>query len=370
MHMKNTDNLEQVQNNLDEFDRPSHKLPSLFDDFDFLSEVDEEDLHFVEDEEDLEISDDIVVLSKKTKAKQKSERDAKKAKEKAEKEANKDSSKKAYTDGLQTFINQVSQYPLLTQRQEKELAKRIVAGDQKAKEIMLKHNLRLVISIAKSYTKNDVPFLDLIQEGSIGLMRAIDKFEPEKGFKFSTYATWWIKQAITRAIGDKSRIIKVPTHVHTRLYKIQKAERRLEVELGRDPSLPEIAAHVEMTVEDVENLLMYRRQIISLDKPISESSEDDNDFSSYLYDDTNPNTEEQVLENAKYDIIDDILGSLSYRDRKIVDYRFGLYGREVKTLDEVGRTFNITKERVRQIEANALEKIRANPNAKNLREMV
>lgn len=270
-------------------------------------------------------------------------------------------------DALQIFMKDVSRYPLLTAEKEKELAKRIIDGDEKARELMIQSNLRLVIAIAKGYRKPENSFLDLIQDGTIGLIKATEKFDPDRGFKFSTYATWWIKQSITRGIADTSRTIRMPVHIVEKFNKIIKAKKRLFDTLDRDPTNEEIAELAKVPVDEVSRILSMARTPASLDRPISESA-DDNDFKDYLIDTESIPTEERVFNTVRDEILEDVLGSLSFREQKIIELRFGLDGQEPRTLEDIGRAFNITKERVRQIEVTCLEKMRKMSSAQSLRE--
>lgn len=270
-------------------------------------------------------------------------------------------------DALQIFMKDVSRYPLLSSEQEKIIAKRIVQGDLKAREQMINANLRLVIAIAKGYRKPDNSFLDLIQDGTIGLIKATEKFDPSMGYKFSTYATWWIRQSISRGIADTSRTIRMPVHIVEKFNKIIKAKKKLFETLDRDPTLEEISDLSKVPVEEVEKILSMARTPASLDKPINEHDED-HEFKEYLVDTESKQTDEEVFSSIRDGILNEALDNLSFRERKIVELRFGLDGKEQKTLEDVGRAFNITKERVRQIESACLEKIRKMACAQSLRD--
>jgi RNA polymerase primary sigma factor len=271
------------------------------------------------------------------------------------------------TDALQLFLKDIGRVPLLTAAQEVELAKRIERGDMSAKRKMVESNLRLVVSIAKNYRNQGLPFLDLIQEGTIGLVRAAEKFDYRKGFKFSTYATWWIRQAVARALADKARTIRMPVHVVEKLNKISRTERKLVGELGRDPSTEEIAAVLELTPAEVEAVRRSAQAPVSLEKPVGE--EDDSELGHFIADDNAKAPDEAADEVIRQETLQRILGALSYRERRILELRYGLSGEQPRTLDEVGKTFNVTRERVRQIENQCLKKLQAMAESQKLREV-
>ncbi len=271
------------------------------------------------------------------------------------------------TDALQLFLKDIGRVPLLTAAQEVELAKRIERGDMCAKRKMVESNLRLVVSIAKNYRNQGLPFLDLIQEGTIGLVRAAEKFDYRKGFKFSTYATWWIRQAVARALADKARTIRMPVHVVEKLNKIGRTERKLVSELGRDPSIEEIAAVLEITPEEVEAVRRSAQTPVSLEKPVGE--EDDSELGHFIADDNAKAPDEAADEVIRQETLSRILSVLSYRERRILELRYGLAGEQPRTLDEVGKTFNVTRERVRQIENQCLKKLQAMAESQKLREV-
>jgi RNA polymerase primary sigma factor len=273
----------------------------------------------------------------------------------------------ANLDALQIFMRDVSRYPLLSPEKERLVANRIVEGDERARELMIQSNLRLVIAIAKGYRRSDNSFLDLIQDGTLGLIKATEKFDPSMGHKFSTYATWWIRQSISRGIADTSRTIRMPVHIVEKFNKIVKAKKKLFESLDRDPTLEEIAALVGMPVDEVDKILATARTPASLDRPISESDED-NDFKDYLVDADALDTDEEVFETMRDEILSGVLDNLSFREQKIVELRFGLDGKNPQTLEEIGRAFNVTKERVRQIEVACLEKMRKMAPAQSLRD--
>ena len=271
------------------------------------------------------------------------------------------------TDTLQLFLKDIGKVPLLTAAQEVELAKRIERGDHTAKQAMVEANLRLVVSIAKRYRNQGLPFLDLIQEGTIGLVRAAEKFDHRKGFKFSTYATWWIRQAVARALADKARTIRMPVHVVEKLNKIVRSERKLRAELGREPTTPEIATDLDLTLDEVEHIRRSAQTPVSLEKPVGD--EEESEFGHFLTDETAPLPEEAAEVTMRKEALRAILGTLSQRERRVLELRYGLDGEQPRTLDEVGRTFNVTRERIRQIENQCLKKLRALADAAKLREV-
>jgi RNA polymerase primary sigma factor len=271
------------------------------------------------------------------------------------------------TDSLQLFLKDIGKVPLLTAAQEVELAKRIERGDHRAKQKMVESNLRLVVSIAKNYRNQGLPFLDLIQEGTIGLVRAAEKFDHRKGFKFSTYATWWIRQAVARALADKSRTIRMPVHVVEKLNKIGRAERKLVSELGREPLSEEIALELEFEVEEVEQIRRSSQAPISLEKPVGD--DDESEFGHFLADERAAAPDESAETTMRKETLRRVLSMLSARERRVLELRYGLNGQHPRTLDEVGRTFNVTRERVRQIENQSLKKLQALAETQNLREV-
>ena len=271
------------------------------------------------------------------------------------------------TDALQLFLKDIGKVDLLTAAQEVELAKRIERGDHGAKQEMVEANLRLVVSIAKKYRNQGLPFLDLIQEGTIGLVRAAEKFDYRKGFKFSTYATWWIRQAVARALADKARTIRMPVHVVEKLNKIVRSERKLRAELGREPSAIEIGKDLDLTGEEVEHIRRSAQTPVSLEKPVGD--EDESEFGHFLTDATLPLPDEEADITMRKETLRKILGTLSSRERQVLELRYGLDGQHPRTLDEVGRTFNVTRERIRQIENQSLKKLRAVADAVKLRDV-
>jgi RNA polymerase primary sigma factor len=271
------------------------------------------------------------------------------------------------TDALQLFLKDIGKVDLLTAAQEVELAKRIERGDHGAKQEMVEANLRLVVSIAKKYRNQGLPFLDLIQEGTIGLVRAAEKFDYRKGFKFSTYATWWIRQAVARALADKARTIRMPVHVVEKLNKIVRSERKLRAELGREPTALEIGRDLDLTSEEVEHIRRSAQTPVSLEKPVGD--EDESEFGHFITDENLPLPDEEAEITMRKETLRKILGTLSSRERQVLELRYGLDGQHPRTLDEVGRTFNVTRERIRQIENQSLKKLRALADAVKLRDV-
>ena len=282
-------------------------------------------------------------------------------------ESDLDAVREVSTDALQLFLKDIGKVDLLTAAQDVELAKRIERGDHLAKRQMVEANLRLVVSIAKKYRNQGLPFLDLIQEGTIGLVHAAEKFDHRKGFKFSTYATWWIRQAVARALADKARTIRMPVHVVEKLNKIGRSERKLRAELGCEPNTAQIALDLDLTIDEVEAIRRSAQTPVSLEKPVGD--EEESEFGHFLTDETQPLPDEAVETNLRKDALARILGSLSARERRVLEMRYGLDGQHPRTLDEVGRAFNVTRERIRQIENQSLKKLRALADAKALREV-
>src|SRR5712691_822801 len=271
------------------------------------------------------------------------------------------------TDALQLFLKDIGKVDLLTAAQEVELAKRIERGDHLAKQEMVEANLRLVVSIAKKYRNQGLPFLDLIQEGTIGLVRAAEKFDYRKGFKFSTYATWWIRQAVARALADKARTIRMPVHVVEKLNKILRTERKLRAEQGREPTSSDIAAELEMTLEEVDQIRRTSQTPVSLEKPVGD--DEASEFGHFLEDESEPLPEEAADVILRNEALSRALDMLGERERRVLELRYGLNGEAPRTLDEVGRAFNVTRERIRQIENQSLKKLRALAEAKKLRDV-
>jgi RNA polymerase primary sigma factor len=271
------------------------------------------------------------------------------------------------TDALQLFLKDIGKVPLLTAAQEVELAKRIERGDHAAKQKMVESNLRLVVSIAKNYRNQGLPFLDLIQEGTIGLVRAAEKFDYRKGFKFSTYATWWIRQAVARALADKARTIRMPVHVVEKLNKIGRIERKLLGELGREPTIEEVARELELDCDEVEHIKRSAQAPVSLEKPVGD--EEESEFGHFLADESAPAPDEAAETALRRETLTRVLQTLSLRERRVLEMRYGLDGQHPCTLDEVGRTFNVTRERVRQIENQCLKKLQALAETQKLRDV-
>jgi RNA polymerase primary sigma factor len=274
----------------------------------------------------------------------------------------------AKLDEVQMYLKEIGQYPPLTAEEEKELAKRIEKGDQEAKKRLVQANLRLVVSIAKKYIGRspNLSFLDLIQEGNLGLFRAVEKFDWRKGYKFSTYATWWIRQAISRALADQARTIRIPVHMIETLSKFTQARRRLLQDLGREPLPEEIAAEMGLEVDKVYNLLKISQETVSLQTPVGED-EEDSILAEFIADEKTPPPTLEAARNLLRERLKEILKDLSPREQKILSMRFGLEDGVTHTLEEVGRECGVTRERIRQIEAKALEKIRQHQALKKLK---
>jgi RNA polymerase primary sigma factor len=269
-------------------------------------------------------------------------------------------------DSLRLYLRSIGRVALLTAEQEVALAKRIERGDMVAKQRMIEANLRLVVSIAKSYLGRGLTFLDLIQEGSMGLIRAVEKFDYRRGYKFSTYATWWIRQAVTRAIADKGRTIRIPVHMVEKLNKVVHVERQLVQQLGREPTSEEIAAELETNVREVRDVLRMAQQPVSLEKPIGE--EEESELGDFVEDQTAESPFELASERLRRENLRRALAALPEREREVIEMRFGLSGERPYTLEEVGRAFNVTRERIRQIENHTLKKLEALPEAQRLRD--
>jgi RNA polymerase primary sigma factor len=270
------------------------------------------------------------------------------------------------TDALQIFLKDIGRVRLLTAQEEVALAKQIERGSMQAKQQMVEANLRLVVSIAKNYRNQGLPFLDLIQEGTIGLVRAAEKFDYRRGFKFSTYATWWIRQAVARGLADKARTIRIPVHIVEKLNKIARAERSLVTTLGREPTAEEISALLsDVAPEEVQTLKRSARAPISLEKPVGD--EDGAEFGHFIADEQAESPYEQALETVAREALSAALNNLSFRERRVLELRYGLGGEQPRTLDEVGRTFNVTRERIRQIENRSLSKLQHLPVSQQLR---
>jgi RNA polymerase primary sigma factor len=269
-------------------------------------------------------------------------------------------------DSLRLYLRAIGRVELLTAEQEVQLARRIERGDMRAKQHMIEANLRLVVSIAKAYLGRGLTFLDLIQEGSMGLIRAVEKFDYRRGYKFSTYATWWIRQAVTRAIADKGRTIRIPVHMVEKLNKVIHVERQLVQQLGREATPEEIAVELETTVREVRDILRMAQQPVSLEKPVGE--EDDSSLGDFVEDQTAESPFEMAAERLRRENLRRALAALPEREREVIEMRFGLTGDRPYTLEEVGRAFNVTRERIRQIENHTLKKLEALPEAQRLRD--
>jgi RNA polymerase primary sigma factor len=273
-------------------------------------------------------------------------------------------------DSVRMYLREIGKIPLLTFEEETELAKRSLEGDRKAKDRMAEANMRLVVSIAKRYSGRGLDLLDLIQEGNTGLLRAVDKFDPEKGFKFSTYATWWIRQAITRAIADQARTIRIPVHMVETINKLMRTQRRMTQELNREPTDEELAKELDMDIEKIQYITKIKQDITSLDAGIGRNSDDgeDSTLGDFIEDEDSASPEESAATQLLKEQVREVLSSLSDREQKIIEMRFGLNGTKSHTLEEVGLEFAVTRERIRQIEAKALMKLRKHKDSKKLHE--
>ena len=271
-------------------------------------------------------------------------------------------------DSLRLYLREIGRVPLLTADQEVCLAKRVERGDVAARTQMIEANLRLVVSIARLHVGRGLSFLDLIQEGSLGLIRAVEKFDYRRGFKFSTYATWWIRQAVSRAVADKARTIRIPIHMVERLNKVVHIQRQLVQRLGREPRPDEIAEELELTAEQVREILRTAQFPVSLEKPIGE--EEDSKLSDFVKDELAQSPFDVTAVSLRREGIDDALSALTERERRIIELRYGLHGGQPRTLDEVGRTFGVTRERIRQIEHTTLKTLASLPEAQRLNDCV
>jgi RNA polymerase primary sigma factor len=272
-------------------------------------------------------------------------------------------------DSVRLYLREIGKIPLLSSEEELALANRVVAGDKRAKDQMAEANMRLVVSIAKRYVGRGLDLLDLIQEGNTGLLRAVEKFDPDKGFKFSTYATWWIRQAITRAIADQARTIRIPVHMVETINKLLRTQRRLTQELNREPTNEEIAKEMEIEVEKVEHIMKIKQDISSLDASIRDD-EEDSVLADFIEDEDTVSPEESATGQLLKEQVKDMLGALTEREQKILKLRFGLEDGKSHTLEEVGQEFSVTRERIRQIEAKALAKLRKHRDAKKLHDYI
>ena len=271
-------------------------------------------------------------------------------------------------DPVRMYLKEIGKVPLLSADEEVELAKRMAEGDEEAKKRLAEANLRLVVSIAKRYVGRGMLFLDLIQEGNLGLIKAVEKFDYHKGFKFSTYATWWIRQAITRAIADQARTIRIPVHMVETINKLIRVSRQLLQELGREPTPEEIAAELDMPVERVREILKISQEPVSLETPIGE--EEDSHLGDFIQDDNVPVPAEAAAQTLLKEQLDEVLDTLTEREQKVLRLRFGMNDGRARTLEEVGKEFDVTRERIRQIEAKALRKLRNPVRSKRIRDFL
>ncbi len=272
-------------------------------------------------------------------------------------------------DSVRLYLREIGKIPLLTTEEEAELAKKVVEGDKKAKDKMVEANMRLVVSIAKRYSGRGLDFLDLIQEGNTGLLRAVEKFDPEKGFKFSTYATWWIRQAITRAIADQARTIRIPVHMVETINKVLRTTRKLTTDLNREPTIEEIAKELDMEIDKVEYVMRIKQDIASLDASVGRDGDDeDSVLGDFVEDEERISPEDSAANQILKEQLASIISTLSDREQKIIKMRFGIGGERPHTLEEVGYEFSVTRERIRQIEAKALSKLRKHKDTKKLHE--
>jgi RNA polymerase primary sigma factor len=327
-----------------------------------LDEADVEELHSFLERSEIELVEDIDPAAKAA-----SEVERAPDKRRGRKRTQIDFRPDMTTDSLQLFLKDIGKVRLLTAQEEVDLAKRIERGDLDAKQKMVESNLRLVVSIAKNYRNQGLPFLDLIQEGTLGLVRAAEKFDYRKGFKFSTYATWWIRQAIARALADKARTIRIPVHVVEKLNKIGRAERKLVTELGREPTADEIAEVTGIDPEEVDSIKRSAQAPVSLEKPVGD--EEESEFGQFIADERAESPYERAAEILTKEALREALENLSYRERRVLELRYGLGGEHPRTLDEVGRTFNVTRERIRQIENQSLKKLQSLAEAQKLRDV-
>ena len=272
-------------------------------------------------------------------------------------------------DSVRLYLREIGKIPLLTPEEEADLADRIVKGDKKAKDKMVESNMRLVVSIAKRYGGRGLDFLDLIQEGNTGLLRAVEKFDPAKGFKFSTYATWWVRQAITRAIADQARTIRIPVHMVETINKVLRTTRKLTTELNREPTNEEIAKELGLEPEKIDYVMRIKQDIASLDASVGrEGDDEDSVLGDFVEDEERDSPEDSAANQILKEQLSEIIATLTDREQKIIRLRFGIGGGRPHTLEEVGNEFDVTRERIRQIEAKALSKLRKNKDTKKLHE--
>lgn len=272
-------------------------------------------------------------------------------------------------DSVRLYLHEIGKIPLLSSEEEMDLARKIIEGNQRAKDKMAEANMRLVVSIAKRYTGRGLDFLDLIQEGNTGLLRAVEKFDPDKGFKFSTYATWWIRQAITRAIADQARTIRIPVHMVETINKLLRTQRRMTQKLNREPTMEELSKELDMSIDKIEHIMKIKQDISSLDATVGRDGDDDDSvLGDFIEDEDVASPEDSATSQLLHEQIMDVLKTLSDREQKIIKMRFGLGGGKSHTLEEVGQEFAVTRERIRQIEAKALAKLRKHKDSKKLYE--
>ena len=361
-----------IEDGLDKYDLSEDEILSFYDALDAVQitivdsknsdddEIDlEKDLDIVSDDEDEDIDLDELRSFEEELSKE----------DKLEAIREKGKNKVVITDDpVRMYLKEIGRIPLLTYEEEVELAKRIEAGDQRAKDQLAEANLRLVVSIAKRYVGRGMQFLDLIQEGNMGLIKAVDKFEHKKGFKFSTYATWWIRQAITRAIADQARTIRIPVHMVETINKLVRAQRQLVQELGRDPLPEEVAELMNMDVEKVREVQKIAQEPVSLETPIGE--EEDSHLGDFIPDEEILSPSDAATNTMLREQLISVLDTLTDRERKVLALRFGLYDGRTRTLEEVGQAFDVTRERIRQIEAKALRKLKHPSRSKKLRDFL
>jgi RNA polymerase primary sigma factor len=271
-------------------------------------------------------------------------------------------------DAVKLYLKEIGRYPLLTAEKEVILAKQIESGDMHAKKMLAQSNLRLVVSIAKKYMGRGLHFLDLINEGNIGLMRAIDKYDYNKGFKFSTYATWWIRQAITRAIADQAKLIRVPVHMNDTIGKLKRINKKLTQELGREPTNEELAKEMDLPVEKIVDIYRIAQDPISMDTKVGD--EDDSFLSDFIQDESTLTPTQSTRESMLNDSVEDVLDSLTEKEAMVIRLRYGIDDGETKTLEDVGKMFGVTRERIRQIEAKALRKLRHPSRSQKLKDFL
>lgn len=361
-----------IEDGLDKYDLSEDEILSFYDALDAVQitivdsknsdddEIDlEKDLDIVSDDEDEDIDLDELRSFEEELSKE----------DKLEAIREKGKNKVVITDDpVRMYLKEIGRIPLLTYEEEVELAKRIETGDQRAKDQLAEANLRLVVSIAKRYVGRGMQFLDLIQEGNMGLIKAVDKFEHKKGFKFSTYATWWIRQAITRAIADQARTIRIPVHMVETINKLVRAQRQLVQELGRDPLPEEVAELMNMDVEKVREVQKIAQEPVSLETPIGE--EEDSHLGDFIPDEEILSPSDAATNTMLREQLISVLDTLTDRERKVLALRFGLDDGRTRTLEEVGQAFDVTRERIRQIEAKALRKLKHPSRSKKLRDFL